>query len=247
MLMTHPHFSIAIVDSNMLAAIGMQQILADIMPIAEVRVFASFEQLETLKDTPFVHYFVSSRIFFEHAAFFREPSRRVIVLVNGDLQIAGVPTLNVCQEETALVRSILELQSALSLIRLSAAPCRCRPACQPARTVCARSRGSYPFGSRIYQQGSCRPFEHQHHNSHHTPHTYNGETASSLVGRHHHLCRYERAFRRWRDIMRFVTRSTDMSVPSSPTMSTVQTCVLLPAYTSLALPYTLPSVADMAT
>ena len=60
MLMTHPHFSIAIVDSNMLAAIGMQQILADIMPIAEVRVFASFEQLETLKDTPFVHYFVSS-------------------------------------------------------------------------------------------------------------------------------------------------------------------------------------------
>ena len=93
----------------MLAAIGMQQILADIMPIAEVRVFASFEQLETLKDTPFVHYFVSSRIFFEHAAFFREPSRRVIVLVNGDLQIAGVPTLNVCQEETALVRAILEL------------------------------------------------------------------------------------------------------------------------------------------
>lgn len=37
MLMTHPHFSTAIVDSNMLAAIGMQQILADIMPIAEVR------------------------------------------------------------------------------------------------------------------------------------------------------------------------------------------------------------------
>ena len=109
MLMSHPHFSLAIVDSNMLAAIGMQQILADIMPIAEVRVFASFEQLETLQDTPFVHYFVSSRIFFEHAAFFREPSRRVIVLVNGDLQIAGVPTLNVCQEETALVRSILEL------------------------------------------------------------------------------------------------------------------------------------------
>ena len=53
MLMTHPHFSIAIVDSNMLAAIGMQQILADIMPIAEVRVFASFEQLETLKDLLF--------------------------------------------------------------------------------------------------------------------------------------------------------------------------------------------------
>ena len=90
MLMTHPHFSIAIVDSNMLAAIGMQQILADIMPIAEVRVFASFEQLETLKDTPFVHYFVSSRIFFEHAAFFREPSRRVIVLAIISIMPVGV-------------------------------------------------------------------------------------------------------------------------------------------------------------
>ena len=103
------HLSIAIVDSNMLAAIGMQQILADIMPIVNVRVFVSFEQLRQAGDVTFVHYFVSSRIFFEHASFFRDSSCRVIVLVNGDLQITGVPTLNVCQEAAMLVKSILAL------------------------------------------------------------------------------------------------------------------------------------------
>ena len=59
----------------------------------------------------FVHYFVASRIYFEHASFFRENAKRSIVLVNGDLQIAGVPTLNVCQDEKALVKSILSLHS----------------------------------------------------------------------------------------------------------------------------------------
>lgn len=102
-----PHFEIAIVDSNILAAMGLQQILADMLPGVEVRVFNSFDELQAVDQGQFVHYFVASRIYFEHASFFREGKHRVIVLVNGDLQVAGVPTLNVCQSEAALVKALL--------------------------------------------------------------------------------------------------------------------------------------------
>ncbi len=102
-----PHLEIAIVDSNSLAAMGLQPILADMIPGVDVCVFNSFDELEAADEGRFVHYFVASRIYFEHAAFFRDGKRRVIVLVNGDLQVAGVPTLNVCQTEKALVKALL--------------------------------------------------------------------------------------------------------------------------------------------
>ena len=110
-LCTMPHFEIAIVDTNILTALGLQPILTDIIPIAEVRIFISFEELQAADHGQFVHYFVASRIYFEHTSFFRENARRSIVLVNGDLQIAGVPTLNVCQDEKALAKSILAMHS----------------------------------------------------------------------------------------------------------------------------------------
>ena len=104
-----PHFEIAIVDSNILAALGLQPILSDLIPVAEVHVYVSFDELQAADHGQFVHYFVASRLYFEHAAYFREKSRRAIVLVNGDLQISGVPTLNVCQSEQALVKSLLAI------------------------------------------------------------------------------------------------------------------------------------------
>lgn len=104
-----PHFEIAIIDSNMLTALGLQQILADIIPMAEIHTFISFDELQVADKGQFVHYFVASRIYFEHTAFFRENARRSIVLVNGDLQISGVPTLNVNQSEQALVKVILAM------------------------------------------------------------------------------------------------------------------------------------------
>ena len=104
-----PLFAFAIVDSNILAAMGLQQILSDLLPIGEVQTFISFDELKAADKGQFAHYFVASRIYFEHSAFFREQARRSIVLVNGDLQIAGVPTLNVCQSEKALVKAILAM------------------------------------------------------------------------------------------------------------------------------------------
>ena len=110
--MTTTHYkqqAIAIIDPNVLSGLGLQQILADMMPEIEVSALLSFDELEACDDTQFVHYFVASRIYFEHAQFFRNNASRSIVLVNGDLQIQGVPTLNVCQSQKKLIKAIMGL------------------------------------------------------------------------------------------------------------------------------------------
>ena len=101
----------AIADPNTLSAIGLQQVLTEMIPSVEISTFGTFEELQAADGGQFAHYFIASRIYFEHTAFFRDNARRSIVLVNGDMQIQGVPTLNVCQSEKALVKSIMSLHS----------------------------------------------------------------------------------------------------------------------------------------
>lgn len=109
MMTPQRQLSIAIVDPNVLSGLGLQQILAEMMPRMEVCTFLSFDELLSGGAQQFVHYFVASRIYFEHAQFFRSNASLSIVLVNGDLQIQGVPTLNVCQDQKSLVKSIMSL------------------------------------------------------------------------------------------------------------------------------------------
>lgn len=101
--------SIAIADPNTLSAIGMQQILSEIIPSVDIKTFGTFNELQAADQGQFVHYFIASRIYFEHTAFFRDNAHRSIVLVNGDMQIQGVATLNVCQSQTLLIKSIISL------------------------------------------------------------------------------------------------------------------------------------------
>lgn len=103
------HFSIAIVEPNMLTALGLQQLLLDMIPMIEVSKFVDFDELLASDNGNYAHYFVASRIFFEHATYFREPSRRAIVLTTGETNIHGVPTLNVCQSETLLAKELMML------------------------------------------------------------------------------------------------------------------------------------------
>lgn len=103
--------NIAILDSNVLTGLGLWHILKDMLPVAEITVLQRFEDLQRFDADHFVHYFVSSRIYFEHTQFFREQPRKSIVLVNGDMSIAGVSTVNVCQNESGLVRSLLTMYS----------------------------------------------------------------------------------------------------------------------------------------
>lgn len=107
--MTPPE--IAIVVPNTLTALGLQHLLEEIIPMAVIRVFRSFAEL--MDDTPdmYAHYFISSRIYFEHTAFFLPRKPKTIVLTSSSNlpQLSGVPTLNIYQEEQSLVRDILLL------------------------------------------------------------------------------------------------------------------------------------------
>lgn len=105
-----PQIRFVIIDSNILVCLGLQRLICDLLPMAEVVICRSYEELSMQENAEFLHYFVSSRIYFEHAVFFRNHPKKSIVLVNGDMMISGVNTLNVCQSQKALVRAIMALQ-----------------------------------------------------------------------------------------------------------------------------------------
>ena len=91
---------IAIVDPNTLTALGLQGLLEKVIPHAVIRTFRSFAGLTD--DTPdmYAHYFISSQIYFEHAAFFLERRPKTIVLTSGAALAlpAGIPALDICQD-----------------------------------------------------------------------------------------------------------------------------------------------------
>lgn len=99
----------ALIDDNALTRLGLQNILEDIIPMAEIVPLQGFDEYTHTDITGYAHCFVSSRIYFEHATFFRENHVRCIVMVSGEMNINGVATINVCQSEKNLVRDILAL------------------------------------------------------------------------------------------------------------------------------------------
>ena len=98
---------IAIIDPNTLSSLGLSDLLEELIPGAVIRTFPSFAAF--MDDTPdmYAHYFISSQVYLEHTAFFLP----TIVLAAGEAgpQLAGVLTLNICQPEKELVRSIVQL------------------------------------------------------------------------------------------------------------------------------------------
>lgn len=103
---------IAIIDSNRLSGMGLQHLLGEIIPMAELAVFTSYEELSVSEPEEFVHFFVSSGIFFEHMSFFQQQKHPTIVMVQGDNfpHIKGLLTLNVCQDEAGIAQSLLALR-----------------------------------------------------------------------------------------------------------------------------------------
>ncbi len=101
----------AIIDSNILACLGLQQMLNDLLPMAEIVVFNSLDELIKQEDVSFIHYFVSSSIYFERYAFFQEQYKKTIVLVNGDMNIKDAFTLNICQPEKDIIHDLMALRN----------------------------------------------------------------------------------------------------------------------------------------
>lgn len=102
---------IAIIDSNTLCSMGLANLVQELIPQAPIRTFRSFKEL--VMDTPdlYAHYFVAAGIFFEHTAYFLERKHKTIVLTTSDNQpqLAAMHTLNVCQDEPHLAKSILQM------------------------------------------------------------------------------------------------------------------------------------------
>lgn len=103
---------LAVIDSNRLSCMGLQNLLQDIIPLSSISVYCSFEAFVMSRPERFAHCFVSSALYFEHATFFQSLSHRCIVLVQGDNfpRVAGLLTINVCQDESRLVKDLLRLR-----------------------------------------------------------------------------------------------------------------------------------------
>lgn len=109
--MQMPPIKFAIIDTNILLCLGLQHLICDLLPTAEILVYRSVDELLEHDSEEIKHYFVSSRVFFEHSQFFRKNPKKTIVLVNGDMTIREMNTLNICQDEKAVVRDMMHLQS----------------------------------------------------------------------------------------------------------------------------------------
>lgn len=116
-MMKHPHThgqqrpEIAIVESNILAALGLKSILSELIPVAEIRLFQSFEAF--MDDTPdmYAHYFISAPIYVEHNFFFLPRKKRTIVMASESqaMLLSGVFVLDVFKTEKELIKSLIDL------------------------------------------------------------------------------------------------------------------------------------------
>ena len=104
---------LSIIDPNTLATIGLQTILQDIMPIAQVEVFGSFTELQANNPEQYFHYFVAMNIVLEHRTFFLEKRNKTIVLTLGldnATTLSDFHSLCVNVPEKQLVKSLLALE-----------------------------------------------------------------------------------------------------------------------------------------
>lgn len=104
---------IAIIEANTLAAIGLKNILQEVMPMLEADTFGSYEKMAEAGAEGYVHYFVSMNILLDNRSFFMENRRKTIVLtLSSDpvTQPGGFHCLCVSRPEKELLKSILRLE-----------------------------------------------------------------------------------------------------------------------------------------
>lgn len=104
---------IAIIDPNTLAAMGLKQLLQNVLPIMTVDTFGSMTELEANTPDQYFHYFTSMNIVLENMPFFSERKRKTIVLtlsLDTMSQLADFRCLCINVPEQELVRSLLILQ-----------------------------------------------------------------------------------------------------------------------------------------
>ena len=104
---------IAIIDPNTLAAIGLRQVLQNVIPFAKIDTFGSFAELEANNPDGYVHYFVSMHLVLENRSFFLDHRQKTIVLTTSTkdhTQLSNFHGLCVNVPEEQLIKSLLLLQ-----------------------------------------------------------------------------------------------------------------------------------------
>ncbi len=107
--------SLAIVDSNTLAMLGLKHLLKNVIPIMTIDVYSSFAELQANRPDHYFHFFVAMDIVMANQDFFCERQRKTIVLTSVPastikLQTTIFHALCVNQPEGMLVRQLLLLQ-----------------------------------------------------------------------------------------------------------------------------------------
>ena len=103
----------AIVDPNTLAAVGLKQLLQNVMPIMTIDIFGSLAELEASHPDDYFHYFVAMNIVVENRPFFSQRRHKTIVLtlsLDTMSQLSEFHSLCVNMPEQQVVRSLLMLQ-----------------------------------------------------------------------------------------------------------------------------------------
>ena len=104
---------VAIIDPNTLAAVGLKQLLQNVMPIMTIDTFGSLAELEANQPDDYFHYFVATNIVIENRQFFSQRRQKTIVLTLGldtTSQLSGFHSLCINMPESQLVRALLMLQ-----------------------------------------------------------------------------------------------------------------------------------------
>ena len=104
---------IAIIDPNTLAAMGLKQLLQNVMPIMTVDTFGSFAELSASQPEQYFHFFTAMNIVLENKAFFTANRRKTIVLtlsLDSASQLSEFHSLCINVPERELVHSILALE-----------------------------------------------------------------------------------------------------------------------------------------
>ena len=104
---------VAIIDSNTLAAVGLKQLLQNVMPIMTIDTFGTFAELEANHPDNYYHYFVAMNIVLENRAFFSAHRQKTIVLTLGIetiSQLSEFHSLCINLPEKELVHTLLMLQ-----------------------------------------------------------------------------------------------------------------------------------------
>lgn len=104
---------ISIIDSNTLAAIGLKNILQNIIPMMSVEIFNSTQDLLNAQPDKFYHYFASANIILEDKDFYLSNIKKTIMLTSSSADINQQLTAFHClytdKKENELIKSLLWL------------------------------------------------------------------------------------------------------------------------------------------